>query len=505
MRRRQKQAVALVASAMAVTLAWPGPSGADTSLGGYSGYAQAMPVRIQIYEPTIPIPASPQIDAGIGFTRSTTDTGPVSRALASYLWPGDTIGDGFGQLMGGSNATYLVQTNSRYPATPTAPAQNAWQLSDGNGQSTSSNENETKASVTGLGIGANLLSNPLKIFPPKTSSPSPTGTAAAKPPALPIPVSGQLAGLISIGNVTSTSDIKLATKTVTSIAHAAISDVSIAGGLIKIGAISLTSTAVSDGTKGTTTSTMTIGGVTIAGQAIGLDEKGVSLAGNALTLPKLPDLLSSLGFSVDYAPTQKKVSGADASFEASGLVITIDTNPLKNLLNVRSLTDPIAKLLNKIPKIGSQLAGLINLGPKIVLSIGNVTSTATAAPAYTGGTGGTVNPQPGSGSSGGGGIVGGGSTGGGNITTGGGLGTGTGTGAGTTGGGSGGGGPTIGVQPASASFPALGSVPRLLILGGIVLAAALGWALRAAAMAAFGGAGSCSMGLATGVPDLRKG
>lgn len=501
MRRRQKQAVALVASAMAVTLAWPGPSGADTSLGGYSGYAQAMPVRIQIYEPTIPIPASPQIDAGIGFTRSTTDTGPVSRALASYLWPGDTIGDGFGQLAGGGNQTYLVQVNSRYPATPTAPANNTSQLTDGNGETTSSNENETKATVTGLGItGTNVVSNPLKGFPtPKPSTG--TGASTPKPPQLPLPVSDQLAGLVSIGNVTSTSDIKLATKTVTSLAHSAISDVSIAGGLIKIGAISLTSTSTSDGTKGTTTSHLTIGGVTIGGEAFDLNENGVSLAGNKLALPKVPNLLSSLGFSIDYAPTQQKVEGADASFEASGLVITIDTNPLKQLLNVSSLTDPIAKLLNKIPKIGSQLAGLTNLGPKIVLYIGNVTSSATAAPAYTGGgTGGTTNPPPATGGSGGAGSVAVGGSGGGNISAGGALG-----GSGGTSGGSGAGQPTLGVQPVSASLPALGSVPRLLIAGGIVLAAALGWALRAAALAAFGGAGNCSMGLATGVPDLRKG
>ena len=500
MKRRQKQVVGLVATAVAVTLAWPGASGADTSLGGYSGYAQAMPVRIQIYEPTIPIPASPQIDAGIAFTRSTTDTGPVSRALASYLWPGDTIGDGFGQLVGGSQ-TYPVQVNSRYPATPTAPAENTSQLTDGNGQTTLSNDNETKATVTGLGItGTNVVSNPLKGFPtPKPSTG--TGTTASKPPQLPVPVSNQLAGLVSLGNVTSTSDIKLAAKTITSSAHAAISDVSVAGGLIKIGAISLTSTSTSNGTKGTTTSQLTIGGVTIAGQAIALNENGVSLAGTKLALPKLPDLLSSLGFSIDYVPTQKQADGATASFEASGLVITIDTNPLKNALNVGALTGPLATLLNKIPKIGSQLAGLTNLGPKIVLSIGNVTSSATAAPAYTGNySGGTTSPSPATGNTGGSvGSAGGSTGGGGNISAGGDV------GAGAVGSGGGGGQPTLGVQTAAMHLPALGSVPRLLIVGGIVLAAALGWVLRAAGLAAWGGARNCSMGLATGVPDLRKG
>ena len=86
MTRRTVRWTAVVGAATIGVLMWPGPAHGETTLGGYSGLASAQPVRIQVYEPTIPIPATPQIDGGIAYTRANTDTGPVSRALASYLW-----------------------------------------------------------------------------------------------------------------------------------------------------------------------------------------------------------------------------------------------------------------------------------------------------------------------------------------------------------------------------------------------------------------------------------
>jgi hypothetical protein len=53
-------------------------------------------------------------------------------------------------------------------------------------------------------------------------------------------------------------------------------------------------------------------------------------------------------------------------------------------------------------------------------------------------------------------------------------------------------------------LPPLGSVPVLLTLAGLIVAGGAAWFFRSAALSALGGAGTCSHGLASGLPDLRK-
>ena len=506
MRRRT---IALIGLGALVILAWPGPASGDTTLGGYSGSAIAEPVHLEIYDPVIPLPSDPQVDIGVGYTRATTDSGPVSRATASYLWPGDVLGDGFSQLVGG-NQSYPIQINSNYPATSTSPAANRAQLTDGNGMSTASDDTTTTANVTGLGIAGpntDLLGGIGQGLQQLGGQPPSTAAAA---PSAPVPVSSTLAGLMTLQNFRSTSTTTLASKTFTASADATASDIALLNGLISIKGLSMTATTASDGTKATNSGHATIGGISIAGQTFSLDDAGVHGAGSTATLPTLPqavtDALEQIGISVQLAPVTKTADGASGTFRAQGLVITIDTKPLRTAL-LNPVTDLLAKVVQQLPsQLSGQLLPLLNLAPKFVVTIGDVRTNASASPGYVGGvpTGPTVPPaNPGSGSTGGPGTTGGTGGTGGNLGSSGSIGGGS---TGATGGGSGSNViPPSTQQAVGFNLPGLGDVPRAVLLGGLVLAAALGWLLRTAGGFLLGGAGNCRFGLASGVPDLRKG
>jgi hypothetical protein len=282
-----------------------------------------------------------------------------------------------------------------------------------------------------------------------------------------------------------------------------LSNVNLLGGLINIDSMRVTSTTVSDGKTAKTSGSIRPGAITLAGTDIGLAGEGVKLGDSSTKLPEIPsavtDALSKIGIEMAYAPSSRTSDGATAALASDALVISIDTQPLKTALNVGGLIAPLQDIVSKIPKIGSTLGPLLGLGPKIVIRIGDVYTTANAAPAYVGPTGnpGGGNPTPGGGHTGGnpvppvntGGVP--------PINTGGGVPLPSTTPGGTT--------STPPTQPTALSLPGLGDVPKALIVGGLALALVAGWLFRALSAFVLGGAGNCAHGLATGVPDLRKG
>jgi hypothetical protein len=85
-------------------------------------------VRVEIYEPTIPIPASPQAELNLGYSNVKADSS-TSRGRASYFWPGDAVGQGFKTIIENlglppelagpiAEQGYPVQVNSNHPAGP---------------------------------------------------------------------------------------------------------------------------------------------------------------------------------------------------------------------------------------------------------------------------------------------------------------------------------------------------------------------------------------------------
>ncbi|MDP9117936.1 MAG: hypothetical protein M3O28_11895 [Actinomycetota bacterium] len=479
------------------TLLWPGPAAsADTTLGGYTGSATAQVLHVEVFDPTIPIPASPQAEGSIAYSRSSVDSGPTSRALASYLWPGSVIGDGFDQLTMQPGSKYPVQVNSRFPATPDAPAKNAVQLTDGNGMATATDGFTTNASVTGLGLagpGTNPLGG-LGAGLGQLGGSAPSSSAAT--PALPLPISSSLAALVTAQHVTSSSTTTVAGKTLTSTAHAAVSNLSLLSGLIDIKGLDVTSTVVSDGAKATSTGTATIGSLTVAGVPLAISDSGVNL-GLPVLSQTLSGILKTLGLSIAAIPVTNKVNGAKGEFHAQALQISIDTKPFTSVVD--SVLTPLIGLFPADTQ--NQLAPLLSLGPKIVLTVGDTDAIGNASPAFAGGSGGS---STGTGTSGG-------STGAGSHTTGtGSAGNTTSLSPGTPGTPGSGSAPGVSnaptaVQPVALGLPGLGAIPRMLIIGGLLLAGLIGLLMRQAGAILLGGTRNCDRGLVTGLPNLRRG
>ena len=101
---------------------------ADPEFAGYAATTTATPVRVEIFEPTIPIPASPQAELTLGYSIVKADSS-TSRGRASYFWPGDAVGEGFKTIVENlglppelagpiAEQGYPVQVNSNHPAGP---------------------------------------------------------------------------------------------------------------------------------------------------------------------------------------------------------------------------------------------------------------------------------------------------------------------------------------------------------------------------------------------------
>jgi hypothetical protein len=251
---------------------------------------------------------------------------------------------------------------------------------------------------------------------------------------------------------------------------------------VKVDGLRADTAADSDGTRGTSTGTVSWKSLTLVGQTIALNQDGVASPLGVTTLPALPaavgSALADLGLSVALPKLTKTASGAAASATGRGLTVTLDTAVLRGKLGLSTLLDPVLALLPA--GLLTQLTPWLNLGPKLVFILGTATSQANATPAA----------QAAGGPTGGGGsAVGGGSS----AVTGGS------TGDTTT--------PATGDTPLpvadGGSLPAFPGVPWYVYVSGFGLAAAVAYGLRRY-MALMLGTGGCDLGATTGVPRLRE-
>lgn len=511
-----------LAAAALVGAALPVSAGAseDPAFSGYRAVAVAAPIKIEIYEPTIPIPANPQLEVELGYTTVEADSGS-SLGRASWLWPGDPVGEGmktFVEQLGlpkelGENG-YPVQVNSGQPsgeekqadepfpgmvmrtsATATKTVAQAGFSPDGQvGDGTESDDEDAGDTPNPLEQFGQAITGGLPAAAEEPEeAPAPGGTPGLPP---------ELAGLVDLEGYTSSSQNVVSEGKVVTTARSALGDVSLLGGIITLEGLVSTSTSSSNGSKGTTSGRTVLGGLTIAGQEFSFGPDGVVAAGQAGEVPPLPpqlnDALAQLGVKLELSKPHRTVKGDQASYDVSGIVLDIDTSVLRKQLDALPLDDIIGALPNDPPELKSTLQALTGLAPRVVVTLGVASTQVDTVQGIEIPTDVPDN-DPGSTEAGGGA---GGDAGG--VAS-----SGAAPSAGAPAAAS-------GDAPAAAAgdlppaeltgsgLPPLYSIPAAILVAGIALAAVGGTWLRKAGVLALGGAGSCSHGLDSGLPDLRK-
>jgi hypothetical protein len=488
--------------------------------GGLSTTATTTPLRIEVHEPAIPVPADPQAELNFSYTHVEGSSGPNSRARASAMWPGAAVGEGLKTIVEQVGlpsqlgaAGYPVQVNAATPGDTTSASQEYFPGMVGRVNTTDKHATaragySTSGSLAGDDAaapadGAGAPTSPLDALKGGDLSAlgdlltgSQSGGADSDPPAAnPL---GALSALLDVGGMSSVSRTDYADPdTVTATGTSQLGGISLALGLVRLDGITVNAVASSSLAGAKTQQKVTYGRLTIAGTPFAFTSDGIEAAGQNQTIPGLSDLptkaLAQLGISIDLPAPEKEVTGSKATITASGPRITIDTAPLRKILPSIALLPDIAKQLpEQAGQLSSLLLALNEAQPKVVVYLGTVNATAeTVAGIGTGGTGaipttgGGSAPAP---------IASG------DVPI-----SGTPPDTGT---------PEASAPPATTTpvqtasstpgLPPLGSIPGALTLGAIALGGFTGWWLRRGAGLLFGAGGTCPHGLESGLPDLRK-
>lgn len=529
MRRKQGALLVMVTGLVAVSFpaAASQPATADGStLGGFSARSIASPVRVEVWEPMIPIPAEPQAEMDLAYTKSVATSGPAGKGRASWLWPGDPVGEGFKTFVDqlqlppqlGENG-YPVQVNSEYPgengsaADEPLPGMVMRTSADGSttvakaGWSSTGDVEDGDGGDKSGGSGGPPAGPPGLPAPPSPPAPSAEAPAAAPGDPQPNPL-GVLAGVVTAEAMSSVSKTTYGTDTVVASAITHIKGLSILDGVITADSVRVLSRTTSTLTTSKNDNDVTVEGLAIGGVPFGITKDGAVVSSSKQPIPGLPDqaaaALAELGVSFTLPSATKSSDSGAGSQEVRGLQVAIDLSALHSRIDTGPVDGVIASLPEQLDDLKGPLGAVTQAQPRIVVVLGEaLTESSTVAPIDYAPT--TTDPGTGTPSDGGsgGGTRGSGSTGGstGSASTGGSAGTAP-TDTGTIAG------PAesteVAVQPTASGLPPLGSVPGALLVGGLVLAASLGWWIQRIGGSVLGGSASCAHGLSSGVPDLRK-
>ncbi|TWP46990.1 hypothetical protein FKR81_33615 [Lentzea tibetensis] len=303
--------------ALLLVLLSPAPAHAD--VGGFTLTARATPVSVLLHTDLLPVPAEPQGEVHLSYTQTELGSGPIGRSLASSLWPGAAIGTGLPQMLG---FAYPVQVNAAHPGGP---------------------GDETKS-------GMRARADATKVE-----------STAGAPQEVPL--------LLTMDGLASSSTSAISAAEARSTAVTSAQTITLLSGLIRLSGVRFESVAVSDGARGTGTSSFSIAAITVAGKDYPVKAPG-----------QVPDgllkALEPLGVTLTWPKSETKIESTSATSTSQGLRLTVDVLALRKKLGLGGLLDGVVA-----PLLPKELAPLLNPLRKMEFIIGDTTATANASPA----------------------------------------------------------------------------------------------------------------------------
>lgn len=404
----------------------PAPARA-AEIGGFTLSSRAAPVSVLLHTDLLPVPAEPQGEVHLSYTQTELGSGPIGRSLASSLWPGAAVGTGLPQLLG---FAYPVQANAAHPGGPADESKSGMRATAGaaKAESYAGAKQEVPFLLTADGLSSSSVS---------AASGSEARSSA----------------------VTSAQTISLL------------------AGLVVLSGVKFESVAVSDGAKGSGTSTFSVAEFTVLGQKFPVKSPAAPPDG-------LLKALEPLGITLAWPTSATKVEGTGVTSSSRGLTLTIDVLALRTKLGLGGILDGIVA-----PLLPKELVPLLNPLRKMVVIVGDTEAVANASaavpltpPDVPVPQAPLVPPPPDAGGSA--------------------------PSPGTP--------PVAGVVPPKTVTPVASArakprslldfpgVPALLVLAGLGVAAAGAFGMKSFGTFLLGGA-PCPSGHPTGVPDLRNG
>ena len=323
---------------------------------GFGAVATAEGSSITYSDPSLPVPASPAVEVDGAYSTAAMQSGPIGRALASAAWPGDFVA-GVGPALGlvlpvnpGIGA-YPVRAQASYPQGQSEAVDNSVPGS------------AMSASAHGTGVGASASTGALQ----------------------------SAAGLVD-GLVRSEVHEQVGADGVHVTGSAGATGVSILAGLVTVG--SVTSTAAVSSAGAAPQGRTAVAGLTVAGVPMAVDAGGVSVAGSGTGQEKATaaaeDVLRHTGVTVFLARPVDITRKGYSERDAGGLVIGVDGKALASFL---ASTGPAGATVQQL--LAPQQGLWVSLGA-VDVSVGTVPGAG----------GGSVLSPLGGGTSGGGGSGG---------------------------------------------------------------------------------------------------